>query len=197
MSGALEIAVADDEPRMRDYFQETLPLMGHRVTAAARTGRELIRACRDRRPDLIITDVKMPDMDGIAAAAAVCRGDPIPVILVSAYHDAELLGQARDGCMLAYLVKPIRQADLEAAIAVVMQRFEQFEALRKEAGELRQALEDRKVIERAKGVLMRVAGLDEPGAFRRLQKQARDHNQTLVEVARLILRADEAFRPPS
>ncbi len=139
----------------------------------------------------------MPDMDGIEAAVEICRGEPIPVILVSAYHDPELFERARGEHVLAYLVKPIKQADLEAAIAIAMQRFEEFQALRKEAGELRQALEDRKLIERAKGVLMKKAGLDEEEAFRRLQKLARDHNQKLVEVARMILRAEEAFQPPT
>ena len=114
---------------------------------------------------------------------------------MSAYHDPDLLDRAGRDHILAYLVKPIKQADLEAAIAIAMQRFEEFQALRKEAGDLREALEDRKVIERAKGILMKKAGLDEPEAFRRLQKLSRDQNQKMVEVARMILRADEAFRP--
>ena len=118
---------------------------------------------------------------------------PIPIILVSAYHDADLLERARYEHILAYLVKPIKQADLEAAITVAMQRFEEFRALRKEAGELRGALEDRKVIERAKGILMKKTGLDEHEVFRRLQKLSRDQNQKMVEVARMILRAEEAF----
>jgi len=93
---------------------------------------------------------------------------------------------------MAYLIKPIKQADLETAIALAMRRFEQFQALRKEAGDLRQALEDRKVIERAKGVLMRWSGLDEAEAFRRLQRTASDRNLKLVEVARMLLVAEEA-----
>jgi response regulator NasT len=197
MNISLAVAIADDEPRMRDYYREILPLLGHRVTVAAATGRELVDGCRADRPGLIITDIKMPDMDGIDAAREVCRGEPIPVILVSAYHEPDLFERAKAEHILAYLVKPIKQADLEAAISIALQRFEQFQALRKEAGELRQALDDRKVIERAKGLLMKQAGLDEEAAFRRLQKVARDHNQKLVEVARMILRADEAFRPPT
>jgi AmiR/NasT family two-component response regulator len=197
MSGTLRIAVADDEPRMRDYYRDILTLLGHRVTFAAQTGRELVDHCRDARPDLIITDIKMPDMDGIDAARELYQGEPIPVILVSAYHEPDLLERAKWDHILAYLVKPIKQADLEAAISIAMQRFEQFQALRKESGELRQALEDRKLIERAKGLLMKKAGLDEPDAFRRLQKLARDQNQKLAEVASMILRAEEAFRPPT
>jgi response regulator NasT len=196
MNVPLRIAVADDESRMRDYYREILPLLGHRVTAAAGSGRELVECCRGARPDLVITDIKMPDMDGIDAAREVCRGEPLPVILVSGYHEPDLFERAKAEHILAYLVKPIKQADLEAAISIAMQRFEQFQALRREAGELRQALEDRKVIERAKGLLMKMAGLDEPEAFRRLQKLARDHNQKMIEVAQMVLRAEEAFQPP-
>ena len=195
MTTALSIAVADDEPRMRDYYCSTLPVLGHRVVVVAGDGRRMVEGCRNTRPDLIITDIKMPDMDGIEAVREISRGEPIPIILVSAYHDADLLDRARCEHILAYLVKPIKQANLEAAITVAMQRFEEFRALRKEAGELRGALEDRKIIERAKGILMKKAGLDEPEAFGRLQKLSRDQNQKMVEVARMILRAEEAFRP--
>ena len=96
---------------------------------------------------------------------------------------------------MGYLVKPIKQADLEPAIALAVRRFEQFEALRKEAADLRQALEDRKIIERAKGMLMKKVGLDEQEAFRRLQKMAMDKNRKLVEVAQMVLTAEQAFQP--
>ena len=155
MTRALRIAVADDEPDVRDYFRRILPRLGHQVVAVAQTGRELVERCRAMRPDLVITDIKMPDLDGIEAAVAICRDEPIPVILVSAYHHPQLFKRAQGDHILAYLVKPTKQADLEAAIAIAMQRFEQFQALRKEAADLRQALEDRKVIERAKGLLMK------------------------------------------
>ena len=193
MTRALRIAVADDEVDMRDYFRKILPLLGHEVVAAAKDGRELVEQCRALRPDLIITDIKMPDMDGIDAAVQICRDGPIPVILVSAYHDAEFIRRAEADHILAYLVKPIKQADLEPAIAVAMRRFEQFQALRKESADLKQALEDRKVIERAKGVLMKKANLGEHDAFRRLQKLASDKNRKLVEIAHMILTAEEAF----
>jgi response regulator NasT len=98
--------------------------------------------------------------------------------------------------ILAYLIKPIKQADLEPAISIAMRRFEQFQDLRKEAADLRQALEDRKVIEKAKGVLMKKTGLDEHDAFRRLQRLASDKNRKLVEVAQMILTAEEAFQSP-
>ena len=196
MSRSLKIAVADDERDMRDYFQQILPLLGHTVVGAAQTGRELIELCAKTNPDLVITDIKMPDMDGIDAAAEIYRQAAIPVILVSAYHDAEFIRRTEADHIMAYLVKPIKQADLEPAIGIAMRRFEQFQELRKEAADLRQALEDRKQIEKAKGILMKKAGLDEHDAFRRLQRLASDKNLKLVVIAQTILTAEEALEPP-
>ena len=195
MNPSLRIAVADDEPDMRDYFQKILPRLGHQVVAVAGTGRELTEQCRAVQPDLVITDIKMPDMDGIDAATHLYQEAPVPVILVSAYHEPELIARAEADHILGYLVKPIKQSDLEPTIALAMKRFEQFEALRKEAADLRQALEDRKLIERAKGLLMKKVGLDEQEAFRRLQKVAMDSNRRMAEVAQMVLTADEAFQP--
>jgi response regulator NasT len=195
MTRALRIAVADDEPDMRDYFRKMLPRLGHQVVAVAADGRELVEQCRKAKPDLVITDIKMPDMDGIDAAVEIYRESPLPVILVSAYHDASLIARAEADHILGYLVKPIKQTDLEPVIALAVRRFEQFEELRKEASDLRQALENRKIIERAKGLLMKNVGLDEQEAFRRLQKLAMDSNRKLVEVAQMVLTADAAFKP--
>ncbi len=191
----LRVAVADDERDMREFFQELLPRLGHVVVAAAATGRELAEQCRTAAPELIITDIKMADMDGLEAAEEINRDRPIPVILVSAHHDANLLARAARTHIMAYLVKPVKPADLETAIALAMMRFDQFQKLAQEAASYRQALEDRKVIERAKGIIMKRARLDEPEAFRRLQKLACDRNQKMIEFARMILAAEEAFAP--
>lgn len=193
MSQALRISVADDETDMQDYFKTILPLLGHEVVSVARTGKELVEHCRQHRPDLVITDVKMPDMDGIDAADQIYHNGPIPVILVSAHHDGNLIERAEADHILAYLVKPIKQADLEPAIAIAMRRFEQFQELRKEASDAKQALADRKLIERAKGVLMKRAGLDEGAAFRRMQKLASEKNKKLVEISQIIITAEEAW----
>jgi response regulator NasT len=194
MNSSLRIVVADDEADMRDYLQRILPLLGHQVVGVAQTGRELIERCRTANPDLVITDIKMPDMDGIDAAEEVCRTRAVPVILVSGYHDRQLIERAETHDVLAYLVKPIKQADLEPAISLAMRRFHQFQALAKEASDLRQALVDRKIIERAKGILMKKANLDEPNAFRRMQRLASDKNRKLIEIAHMILTAEEAFQ---
>jgi response regulator NasT len=196
MSPSLRIVVADDEPDMRDYFQKALPRLGHQVVGAAQDGRELVELCRALRPDVVLTDIKMPELDGIDAAVQVYRDRPVPVILVSAYHDAGLIQRAEADHILGYLVKPIKQADLGPVIALALRRFEQSEALRREASDLRQALDDRKVIERAKGILMKKAQLDEQEAFRRLQKLASEKSRKLIDIAQMILIAEEAVQPP-
>ena len=195
MNHSLRIAVADDEPDMRDFFERMLPLCGHQVVSLAETGRELVEHCRTLQPDLVITDIRMPDMDGIEAAQLISREHPLPIILVSAYHDPALIERAEADHVLAYLVKPISQAHLAPAIAVAVRRFEEMQALRKEASDLKQALTDRKVIEQAKGILMSVTGIDEKGAFRRLQELAAEKNLKLIEAAQTVLSLEKTLRP--
>jgi two-component system, response regulator PdtaR len=194
MNRCLRIAVAEDEQLMRKYLEETLTLLGHKVPCLAATADELIEGCKAVRPDLVITDIRLPDMDGLLAAARVYECEAVPIIVISAFHDPELIERAEKNHVLAYLVKPIKQQDLEPAISIAMSRFEDYRTVRQEADDLRQALEDRKIIERAKGLLMKRANLNEPEAFRRLQKLARDKNQKLVEIAQMIVTADEAFQ---
>lgn len=194
MSTSLRIAIADDEARLRDFLCTCLERLGHQVVSAATTGKELVDQCRSLQPDLVISDIKMPDMDGIDAAASIYRDQPLPIILISAYHDPELIARATREHILAYLIKPIKDTDLVPAISIAMERFHEFDALRKEAASSKQALEDRKTIERAKGILMRRTGLEEPDAFRRLQKLASSKSQKLVEIARMIVTAEEACK---
>ena len=193
MGQSLRIAVADDEPDMRDFFEKMLPHYGHQVVSVAETGRQLVEHCRELKPDLIITDIKMPDMDGIEASVEICREQAIPVILVSAYHDPELIERAEANHVLAYLVKPIGKADLVPAIAVAMRRFTEMQVLRQESADLRQALVDRKVIEQAKGILMRVTGISEKDAFRRLQELAADKNQKLIDAAKTVISLEKTL----
>lgn len=194
MTQSLRILVADDEPEMRAWFQDTLSLLGHQVVAAAENGRQLVELFREHRPDMVVTDIKMPEMDGLTAATEIRKIQPAPVILVSAYHDPDLVERALEDHVLAYLVKPIKQPDLETAIALATRRFREFRALQQQTDDLRQALEDRKIVERAKGILMKRAGLDEPEAFRRLQKLSSEKNQKMVEIARMIVTAEEAMQ---
>src|SRR5258707_15017921 len=120
MTHWFRIAVADDEVDMRDWFERILPKLGHQVISVAETGRELVEHCRALSPDLVITDIKRPDMDGIEASMEICRERPLPIILVSAYHDSELIKRAEADHGLAFLVKPIGQAHLVPAIALPM-----------------------------------------------------------------------------
>lgn len=193
MAESLRIAVADDERDTREWYEEVLPLLGHQVISAASTGAELVAKCEADRPDLIITDVKMPDLDGLDAVGKICETDRLPVIVVSAHHEPELIERATERHVSAYLVKPFKQPDIEAAIAVAISRFEAFEMLHQERDTLAQALEDRKKIERAKGILMQQTGLAEPDAFRRMQKLARSQNKKLVVIAESIITANDAF----
>lgn len=130
MTAALRIVVADDEQDMRDYFQRVLPRLGHQVVGVARTGRELLEVCRAVQPDMVISDVKMPELDGIDAAVELSRERPVAVLLVSAYHDDALVDPAASGRVLAYLVKPVKQADLGPAIALAWRRFQELEEMR-------------------------------------------------------------------
>jgi response regulator NasT len=190
----LHIAVAEDERDTRDPLQELLTRLGHEAVAVT-TGKQLVELCAASPPDLIITDVKMPDMDGITVATEVNKGHEIPVILVSDHLDTELLARAAAaGPVMAYLVKPVREADVQAAVPVALARFRQYLGVRSEADSLRQALEDRKVVERAKGTVMKRLGVGEEEAFRRLRGFARSRNRRLAEVARDVLGAEELFR---
>jgi response regulator NasT len=196
MKRSFRIVVADDERNMSEYLQEVLPLHGHEVIGVAETGRELLEQVRRLGPDLVIADIKMPDMDGIDAAIEIYREKPVPIILISAHYSPELIERAQADHVMAYLVKPINAAELGPTISIAAARFDQFQAVRQEAVSLRQALADRKVIERAKGILMKKAGLDEQDAFRRLQKMASDRGRKMVDIADMILTMEDLFAPP-
>ena len=195
MTETLDIAIADDEPAILQDLKETLVELGHRVVVAARTGTELVEACRRSPPQLIITDVRMPDMDGLDAAVEIYQHTVLPIIIASAHSDAKDIERASEAHVLAYLVKPIANPTLSAAISLVMRRFREFQGLLAHAETLRQALDDRKLIERAKGVLMHRGGHTEEQAFGRLEKISAERNEKLSDIARAILMAEEALKP--
>ena len=193
MDRSLRIIAADDELLIREYYQQAVPALGHEIVAIVDTGADLIEKCRAQPPDLVITDIKMPDMDGIDAARKIYDHHPLPIILVSGFHDPDLVERAAAEHILAYLLKPVRLDSLKAQIAIAMRRFEEFAVLRMEAEHYRQTLQDRKVIERAKGIIMKKTGLEEHDAFRRLQNLAQEKQKKLVEVAQMIVTADTAL----
>ena len=193
MSQPLRIAIAEDEPELLIDLEETLSEFGHHVVSQAKTGKELVEHCRELSPDLVITDIKMPDLDGLDAAAQICQIRPTPIVILSAYHDQEFIDRALKEYVLAYLVKPLSDQSLKTSIALAMQRFKEFEALQKQVVDVQQALEDRKTVERAKGILMKRAGMSEPDAFRRLQLLSSQKNKKMIEIARTIVEAEQAF----
>ena len=168
MNKALRIVVADDEPDMRDYFQKILSRLGHQVVGVAENGRDLVEQCQPLQPDLVITDIKMPEMDGIDAAIHIYRNRPIPVILVSAFHDPELIRVRKRTTSWAISSSRSSRPTWSRSSPWPCAASSNFQALRQEAADLRQALADRKIIERAKGILMKRGPMDEAEAFRRL-----------------------------
>jgi two-component system, response regulator PdtaR len=192
-AATLRIAIADDDRDVRDFLERFLPILGHTVNSTATTGKELVEQCRQSVPDLIIADVKMPDMTGLEAVEAIAKDAAVPAILVTGHAVPAWLERAKELGVMAYLVKPVTEHDLAPAIALAKRHFEELQALRKESAELRQALEERKLIERAKGAVTRRCGVNENEAYRRMRKVASNANRKMVDVAREILTAEETF----
>ena len=160
---------------------------GFEVVAEARDGREAVALAATHRPDLAVMDVKMPELDGIDAARQMLEQRQIPIVMLTAFSEAALVGRAVDAGVFGYLVKPFRESDLLPAIEAARARHAELQALRDEAGSLRDALEARKLIERAKGLLMEKDGLSEAEAFARLRRASQQTGRPLREVAEAIL----------
>lgn len=185
------IIIADDESLIRLDLREMLTHLGYDVIGEASDGRTAMDLARRLRPDLLIMDIKMPGLDGIAAAEELTRERIAPVVLVTAYSDQPLVEQARDAGVVGYVVKPFREAELMPVIELSRARFNEFRTLEREVGDLRDALETRKLIERAKGVLMEVHGLREAEAFYRIRKTSMDARKSMKEVAEAVLLAHD------
>lgn len=188
---SLRILIADDESIRLLSLRAQLAALGHRVVAEASTGEEAVALAVSTQPDLAILDIKMPRVDGIEAAERITQARPIPIILLTAYSEAQLVERAAQANIAAYLMKPVSEEDLLPALTLALTRFKQFQALRQEVVDLREALEARKVIEKAKGILMRRLDLTEEEAFRRLQRQSQGGNRKLAQVAEAIVLADQ------
>jgi response regulator NasT len=162
---------------------------GFEVVAEARDGREAVALAAEHRPDLAVMDVKMPELDGIEAARQMLEQRQIPIVMLTAFSEAALVGRAVDAGVFGYLVKPFRESDLLPAIEAARARHAELQALRDEAGSLRDALEARKLIERAKGLLMEKDGLTEAEAFARLRGASQQTGRPLREVAQAVCAA--------
>ena len=162
---------------------------GFEVVAEARDGREAVALAAEHQPDLAVMDVKMPELDGIEAARQMLEQRQIPIVMLTAFSEAALVGRAVDAGVFGYLVKPFRESDLLPAIEAARARHAELQALREEAGSLRDALEARKLIERAKGLLMEKDGLSEAEAFARLRGASQQTGRPLREVAEAVCAA--------
>jgi AmiR/NasT family two-component response regulator len=182
------ILVAEDETIIRMDLVEMLTEAGYTVVAQASNGVEAIALAKQYLPDLAILDVKMPELDGISAAAEII--DLAPVLMLTAFSQRELVERARDAGAMAYVVKPFSISDLVPAIEIAMSRHLQLLALKKEVGELHERLEVRKIIDRAKGILMAALNLSEPAAFSWIQRAAMDRRMTMKQVAQAVISPD-------
>ncbi|MFN5059885.1 MAG: ANTAR domain-containing response regulator [Chloroflexota bacterium] len=187
MAEQLRLVIADDESIIRLNLRETLVGLGYLVVGDAGDGLSAIHLARELRPDLVIMDIKMPKLDGIQAAKVLTEERIAPVLLLTAYSDRELVERARDAGVVNYIVKPFREAELLPAIEIALARFAEFQDINKELGDLKDTMETRKLVERAKGVLMDTQGLKEQDAFRKIQQLSMNTRKSMREIAQAIL----------
>ena len=186
------VIIADDESIIRMDLREMLTNLGYLVVGEAGDGRSAVNQARELRPDVVIMDIKMPDMDGIEAAKVLTEERIAPVVLLTAFSQRDLVDRAKEAGVVGYLVKPFRESDLGPAIEVALARFSEFQALEKEVADLQETLETRKVVDRAKGILMDTQGLSESEAFRKIQKMSMNTRKPMKEIAEAIILAHEA-----
>lgn len=187
---SLRIVIADDESLHSLSLRSQLEALGHRVVGEASDGETALQLLRDLHPDLAILDIKMPDPDGIQVAETIMQEHPLPILLLTAYSEGSLAERAANAHVAAYLMKPVSPQELMPAMALAISRFTEFQNLNKEVTDLRDALETRKMVERAKGILMRRLNLTEEEAFRRMQRRSQNENKKMSEIANAVITAD-------
>ena len=185
------IIIADDESIVRTDLKEMLSNLGYLVVGEVGDGQSAVNLARELKPDVVLMDIRMPDMDGIEATKILTEEKIAPVVLLTAHSQTELVERAKEAGVVGYLVKPFREADLLPAIEVALTRFQEFESVSKEVDDLQHALETRKAVERAKGILMDSQDMDEQEAFRRIQKMSMNTRKPMKEVAEAIILAHE------
>ncbi|ACK42389.1 MULTISPECIES: ANTAR domain-containing response regulator [Dictyoglomus] len=187
----VRVLIAEDEPIVRMDLKELLESQGYEVIGEASDGKIAIELARKLKPDVIIMDIRMPNLDGIEAAKILTQEEIAPIIFLTAYSDRELVEKAKEVGVVAYIVKPFKESDLFPAIEIAIARFKEFQLLRKEVEDLKDALETRKLVDRAKGILMDREGLKEHEAFRLIQKASMDKRKPMKEIAQAIILAYE------
>ena len=189
------VVIAEDEALIRLDLKEMLEEEGYVVVAEAGDGEQAVALTQQHRPDLVVLDVKMPRLDGISAAELIAAARLAPVVVLTAFSQRELVERARDAGAMAYVVKPFTKADLMPALEMAMARYDELTTLEAEVGDLRERLETRKLVDRAKGLLQARRGLDEPAAYRWLQRASMDGRTTMRAVSELVV-AEEANKAP-
>jgi response regulator NasT len=191
-AAALKVVVVEDDPAVRLFFKEILERQcGHQVVGEAATGADMVRALQSLAPDLVVFDIHLPGLNGLDALRQIYQERLLAAVAVTGDRDQNLLRRATEEHVLAYLVKPVTADQLAAAVLVAWARFQELRTLAEENASLKQTLQNRKVIERAKGVLMKRHRWSEDEAFRRLQRAAMSRRKTMVELAQAILNGVE------
>ncbi len=193
MAERIRVIIADDESIIRMDLREMLTNLGYLVIGEVGDGRSAVNLARELRPEIVIMDIKFEgeEFDGIDAARMLTEERISPVLLLTAYSQRELVMRAREAGVVGYLVKPFREADLVPAIEVALARFAEFRTVEEQVGDLEQALETRKFVDRAKGILMDSQGLTEAEAFRRIQKMSMNTRKPMKDVAEAIILAQQ------
>lgn len=187
----VNILIADDESLIRMDLKEILEEKGYNVVGEAKNGYEVLDFCSNSKPDLIILDIKMPEMDGLQTLQKLTLSSEypkIPVIMLTAYSQPELIEQAVGMGVFAYIVKPVKEYDLLPAIEIALARANEMSFIQKEVGKLKETLEVRKLVERAKGLIMSKETVSEPEAFRKIQKLSMDTRKPMKEIAEEIIK---------
>jgi two-component system, response regulator PdtaR len=187
------VLVADDEHLVASGVAVNLRELGYEVIGPVADGDEAIELCKHTRPDIALLDIRMPRKDGLAAAEIIFRRMGIPVMIFSAYSDPEYITSGNRVGVFGYLLKPVTQDQMRVGLSVAWGRFLDYASQNGEIASLKDRLEQRKIIEQAKWILVKRRGIEEPDAMRMLQKQARNNRRTLVDVAKAVLENDELF----
>ncbi|MSP13701.1 MAG: response regulator [Chloroflexi bacterium] len=186
------IIIADDESLLRNDLREMLTALGYLVIGEVGDGRSAVNLARELKPDVVIMDIRMPDMDGIEAARILTAEHIAPVLLLTAYGEKSLVERAKEAGVIGYMVKPFRDNDLAPAIEIALSRFAEFRLMEQEATDVKEVLETRKLIDRAKGILMDTQNIREAEAFRKIQKMSMDTRRPMKEIAQAIIITHEA-----
>ena len=181
------VVIIDDSLGSRATLGQALKRFGFDVVGEGSSGSEAIRLAQVLKPDVLFLAVGLPDLDGLTTAAQILETHALPIIILSSHLNPEVIQRAKEAGVMAYLVKPLREEELLPAIELAISRFEEFDALRKENADLKRILEDRKLIERAKGILMEREKISEPQAFGRIQKASMNSRRSMAEIAQAIL----------